>query len=62
MAEQFEEVKVDKEFKVCPNCGYKDGFHSMFQRIGDSTDFCWRFICPSCHKIYDIGLMVHIAS
>jgi len=30
MAEQFDEIKVNKLFKVCPNCGYKYGFHSMF--------------------------------
>ena len=55
MTKQFDEIKVDKMFKVCPNCRYKDGFHLMFERIGDSNDFCWRFICLSYHKIYDIA-------
>ncbi len=60
MTEQFDEIKVDKMFKVYPNCEYKDGFHSMFERIGGSNDFYWRFICPNYHKIYGIGLRVHI--
>ncbi len=55
---EFDKIKVEKTFKVCPNCGYKDGFHSMFERIGDSDKLHWRFICPNCHKIYDIGLTV----
>lgn len=21
-------VRMDTEFKICPSCGYKDGFHS----------------------------------
>ena len=62
MAEEVNIVKVDAVFKVCPNCGYEDAFHSMFERIGDSNDFYWRLICPSCHKVYDIGLKVHIGS
>ena len=57
MAEEVNYVKVDKTFKVCPVCGYQDGFHSMFERIQQGgNDFYWRFICPSCHSIFDIGL------
>lgn len=49
-------IKVDMkaEFKTCPSCGYKDGFHSMFRREGDVM--LWHFICPSCHAVFDIGL------
>lgn len=49
-------VKMDTEFKVCPTCGYKDGFHSMFNKEDDITR--WLFICPSCHDIFDIGFTV----
>jgi hypothetical protein len=49
-------VKMDTEFKICPTCGYKDGFHSMFTRDGDTTK--WLFICPSCHDVFDIGFTV----
>ena len=62
MAYDVNRVKVDEVFKVCPNCGYEDGFHSMFERSEDSGDFSWKLICPSCHKIFDIGLRVHVDS
>lgn len=51
--------KVDTTFKVCPDCGYQDGFHSMFDKAGEGG-YSWRFICPSCHRVYDIGLKVQI--
>lgn len=53
---EFDKIQVEKTFKVCPNCGYQDGFHSMFQRIEDSNKLHWCLICPNCHKTYDIGL------
>jgi hypothetical protein len=46
-------VEFGKEFKICPSCGYKDGFHSMFRKEKDATK--WFFICPSCHSVFDIG-------
>jgi transposase-like protein len=49
-------VNMKDEFKVCPSCGYKDGFHSMFRKEADKTR--WLFICPSCHRIFDIGFTV----
>ena len=51
---QVKAVKMDDEFKICPSCGYEDGFHSMFKKEGDITK--WLFICPSCHEVFDIGL------
>ncbi len=47
---------MGEEFKICPQCGYQDGFHSMFKRDGANTR--WLFICPSCHSIFDIGQTV----
>ena len=49
-------VDMNDEFKVCPSCGYKDGFHSMFRKEGTAVQ--WLFICPSCHKVFDIGFTV----
>jgi len=46
-------IAMDTEFKVCPSCGYKDGFHSMFKK--DTDDVKWLFICPACHAVFDIG-------
>ncbi|MGD9045555.1 MAG: hypothetical protein PVG06_17710 [Desulfobacterales bacterium] len=53
---EVKKVKMDSEFKVCPSCGYKDGFHSMFKRQGHTTQ--WLFICPSCSDVFDIGFSV----
>jgi ribosomal protein S27AE len=53
---EVKNVKIDTEFKVCPTCGYKDGFHSMFNKEDDITR--WLFICPSCHHVFDIGFTV----
>ena len=49
-------VAVEEEFKICPSCGYRDGFHSMFRKEGDINK--WLFICPSCHKVFDTGYTV----
>lgn len=46
-------IKMKEEFKDCPECGYKDGFHSMFKKDGNTTK--WLFICPNCHSVFDIG-------
>ena len=46
-------IEMNDEFKVCPVCSYKDGFHSMFKKDGNTTK--WLFICPSCHTVFDIG-------
>jgi len=56
MSNEVKAVEIEEEFKVCPSCGYEDGFHSMFQKTGDATK--WLFICPSCHQIFDIGFTV----
>jgi len=50
-------------FKVCPSCGYQDGFHAMFDRIESSEqgECRWLLICPSCHRVFDIGLRARIA-
>jgi transposase-like protein len=53
---EIENVEMEDEFKVCPLCGYEDGFHSTFRKKGGITK--WLFICPSCHKIFDLGFTV----
>jgi len=56
MPDEIITVKMEAEFRTCPVCGYKDGFHSMFKKEGDTTR--WLFICPSCRKIFDLGFTV----
>ncbi len=56
MKEEVIRVEMTDEFRVCPSCGYKDGFHSVFRKNKDVTQ--WLFICPACHLMFDIGLTV----
>lgn len=56
MSYEVKKIEFDGEFKVCPVCGYEDGFHSMFKALGENVK--WYFICPQCHTIFDIGFTV----
>lgn len=53
MDHKINSVQFKDEFKACPICGYKDGFHTMLKQ--DKENIKWLFICPSCHEIFDIG-------
>lgn len=46
-------IQLEEEFKNCPLCGYRDGFHSMLQKKGETIH--WLFICPACHEVFDVG-------
>lgn len=47
-------VELETEFTICPSCGYRDGFHSVFKK--EKGVIKWLFICPSCHELFDLGL------
>jgi len=49
-------ISFENEFRICPLCGYEDGFHTMLRQ--DKTSVKWLFICPACHEIFDIGYTV----
>ena len=51
---EVKNIKMDAEFKICPTCGYEDGFHSMFKKDGDITR--WLFICP--YRVHSIRFRV----
>lgn len=51
-------VEVTEEFRVCPECGYEDGFHSSFIPQGEGKQLQLVLICPSCSARYDIGRTV----
>ena len=53
---KIHEITFTDEFKICPLCGYKDGFHSAFKKEQETTK--WLVICPSCHATFDIGYTV----
>lgn len=56
MDREVKKIEFKDAFKDCPECGYKDGFHSIFEKKGDTTR--WLFICPNCHSVFDIGFTV----
>ncbi len=56
MDDKIHKLTVEDEFKVCPLCGYKDGFHSAFKKDQETTK--WLFVCPSCHAVFDVGYTV----
>ena len=56
MDDQVIDTKMEDEFRICPVCGYKDGFHSMLKKDGKKLK--WLFICPACHKTFDIGYRI----
>ncbi len=55
---KVQNVTVEDEFKVCPSCGYKDGFHSMLKF--EQGGYKWLFICPSCSVVYDIDYTIEM--
>ena len=57
---RYHELRIENEFTVCPVYGYELDFHSIFKRVGESNDFLWQLICPSCQSIFDTGLSVGI--
>lgn len=56
MPSKVVKIEMQEKFRYCPTCGYRDGFHSMFQREDGVTR--WLLICPSCHDAFDLGLTV----
>ena len=59
MRYEVKKIKFEEEFKICPTCGYRDGFHSMYKRLDD--EILVFSICPSCHDVFDINLTVILA-
>lgn len=58
MEQDITRVEIEEEFKICPACGYKDGFHTMLQRKKGVMK--WLFICPACHQVFDAGMTVPV--
>lgn len=53
MTAKVNTIDLEDEFRVCPLCGYKDGFHTMLRKRENDVE--WLFICPACHEIFDLG-------
>jgi hypothetical protein len=59
MRYEVKKIQLDKEFKICPTCSYRDGFHSMYKRIDDEIRVF--SICPSCHDVFDVNLSLNLS-
>ena len=51
---EIHKINVEDEFKICPTCGYRDGFHTMLKNIDGEKK--WLYICPACHDIFDVTM------
>ncbi|MFT5701364.1 MAG: transposase [Desulforhopalus sp.] len=54
MSNKIHAAVFEDEFRICPNCGYNDGFHTMLKRDKDKDLVRLLFICPSCHETFDL--------
>ena len=54
-------VEVGRELRACPKCGYQNGFHVAFERVGQGTRVAVRLVCPSCSAVFEIGLRAELA-
>jgi len=62
-------VRVDGEFRVCPDCGYTLGFHTSVVDPCAGTDtpvkstkklYTVILICPECGARYDVGWKISL--
>jgi transcription elongation factor Elf1 len=70
ISDEVRPIKVEREFHICPNCGYEKGFHVSFQRINAFPDipvkttremFRVILICPNCGARFDVGWKVTVS-
>lgn len=54
MKEKVHKVHLKDEFRVCPACNYRDGFHTMLRRENGTVKTI--YICPSCHELFEVDI------
>jgi hypothetical protein len=59
---EVQKISPDREFSVCPQCGYTNGFHSVFLPGPKTNHLKWLLVCPSCSAVYDLGLKAPLES
>ena len=64
---EIQTIRLEKELRICPHCGYERGFHTSFVNIHAEKPEPFRctqevyrviLICPECGSRYDIGWKV----
>jgi hypothetical protein len=53
VSEEIKKIKLEDEFRICPQCGYELGFHSSFLRV--EKGYMIVLICPDYGARYDVG-------
>jgi len=52
-------IAVERSFKSCPTCEYTEGFHLVFSRPREKTEYFRAYlVCPMCSSVFDIGLRI----
>jgi predicted RNA-binding Zn-ribbon protein involved in translation (DUF1610 family) len=51
-------IEVTDELHSCPECGYEQGFHVAFVRVGDGRQLRIDLICPSCATRYNLDRVI----
>ncbi len=49
-----QQIDIDTDLTVCPECDYTNGFHVTFLR-NDDGKLKIILVCPSCSAKFDIG-------
>ena len=64
---EIKNIKIEDELRICPACGYENGFHTSFLKViagrnsaVKSTREVYQviLICPECGARYDVGWLV----
>jgi len=59
VSEGIIEKKIEEEFHICENCGYRLGFHVSFQKKADFFEVI--LICPNCGQRHRVNWFVNLA-
>jgi uncharacterized protein with PIN domain len=46
--------RMPDEFRICPECNYRRGFHSSFKKVDGKIKVI--YICPECGSSFDLGI------
>lgn len=61
LQDKIESISPEGEIRICPACGYRDGFHVSFLPPDNKGNSEIILICPRCHRRFRVGWYVHLA-